>query len=105
MSKFKLKPEYQGVIVTRTNMSLGQVTFDASKVDEKYFEKYVNLGFGELFEEEVITPLKSSIKDLPKFDEPVEAPVKPEKIDEVFEAPVLKNKLPNKVIKNPKYDK
>jgi len=78
MSKFKLKEEYKGVIVTRTNMALGQVTFDADKIKEEYFEKYVNLGFGELFEE-VSKPV--NIKDLPKFDEPVNISSEPEKVE------------------------
>jgi hypothetical protein len=69
MSKFKLKAEYEGIILTRTNMALGQITFDANKIKEEHFEKYVKLGFGELFEE-VSKPI--NIKDLPKFNEPVE---------------------------------
>lgn len=86
MAKYKLKPEYDGVIVSKQVPGLGQVIFDPTKVEPHKFENYVRLGFEYLFEmviEEVIEWVgekvedwieikqekKKGIKDLPKFDE------------------------------------
>lgn len=55
----RVKKEYEGVIVTRNVMGLGQVTFDPSKVDERKFENYVRMGFTEMFEEYCIYCSKS----------------------------------------------
>lgn len=55
MIKYELKPEYQGVKVTRAHMVVGKVTFDANTVSPEHYENYVKLGFEELFNEIVET--------------------------------------------------
>lgn len=109
MAKYKLKDEFEGVIVSRQVPGLGNVVFDPTKVEPHKFENYVRLGFEYMFElviEEVIEWVgekieswiedkedkKVNIKDLPKFDEkpdvsstpllshPVETPIPTPKI-------------------------
>lgn len=48
---YKLKDEYQGVIVSRNNPVIGRVTFNSNTVDPEHYENYFKLGFEELFEE------------------------------------------------------
>lgn len=47
----KLKDEFQGMIITRTWVGVGQVTFDANKVKPEQFENFMKFGFNDLFEE------------------------------------------------------
>jgi len=51
MKKYKLKPEYEGIIVSKNHMALGKITFDPTKVAPENYHNYVKLGFEELFEE------------------------------------------------------
>ena len=62
MIKYELKPEFEGTIVTRNNMSVGKVTFDATKVKPEHYQNYVKLGFQELFNEIVETAIENTIR-------------------------------------------
>lgn len=55
----KLKPEFQGVVITRNKLGVGTLTFDASKVDESAYENYSKLGFEDLFFEEKVEEMDS----------------------------------------------
>jgi predicted neutral ceramidase superfamily lipid hydrolase len=49
----KLKKEYEGLIVSRVNPMIGNVTFDTNKVDPSKYENYAKIGFEHMFEEVV----------------------------------------------------
>jgi hypothetical protein len=61
MIKYELKPEYQGVKVTRANLTLGKITFDANTVLPEHYENYVKLGFEQLFNEIIETVVEAAI--------------------------------------------
>ena len=46
--KYQLKPEYEGLRITRNNIKLGQITFTPD-VKPEHYKNYVALGFEELF--------------------------------------------------------
>lgn len=52
----KLKPEFQGVVITRNKLGIGTLTFDANNVSEDRYENYAKLGFEDLFFEELVEP-------------------------------------------------
>lgn len=58
----KLKPEFQGVVITRNRLGVGTLTFDASQVKEDAYANYAKLGFEDMFYEE-IEPLAESSED------------------------------------------
>lgn len=67
----KLKKEYEGLIVSRVNPMLGNVTFDTNKVDPSKYENYAKIGFEHMFEEifeavvdAVIEIAKDKIEDI-----------------------------------------
>lgn len=97
MAKYKLKEEFEGVIVSRQVPGLGNVVFDPTKVEPHKFENYVRLGFEYMFElviEEVIEwvgeKIESWIEDkidgtpdvssTPLLSHPVETPIPTPKI-------------------------
>jgi len=49
----KLKPEFQGVVITRNKLGIGTLTFDANNVSEDSYANYAKLGFEDLFFEEL----------------------------------------------------
>lgn len=52
MKHLQLKPEYQGVIITKNIFNIGTVTFDTLKITEQHhFRNYFDLGFDFCFEE------------------------------------------------------
>jgi hypothetical protein len=61
MIKYELKPEYQGVKVTRANLTLGKITFDANTVLPEHYENYVKLGFEQLFNEIIETVVEAVV--------------------------------------------
>jgi hypothetical protein len=61
MTKYELKPEYQGVKVTRNHMLIGKVTFDANTVSPEHYHNYVKLGFEELFNEIIETVIDAAV--------------------------------------------
>ena len=111
MKNYKLKEEYEGVIVSRNVPGLGNVIFDPTKVEPRKFENYVKLGFEYLFElviEETIEWVgekiedwieikqeKKKIKDLPKFEETPDVSTTPILSD------VVKEPIPTPTIKRP----
>ena len=50
MKTIKLKEKYKGIRVTRSNITIGKITFDANSVKEEHYQNYYDLGFTELFE-------------------------------------------------------
>lgn len=52
----KLKPEFQGVVITRNKLGIGTLTFDANNVSEDSYANYAKLGFEDLFFEELAEP-------------------------------------------------
>ena len=50
MSKLKLKEKYKGLSVTRSDIRVGKITFNANEVKEEHYQNYYDLGFTELFE-------------------------------------------------------
>jgi hypothetical protein len=66
--KLALKKEYEGVTIMRSNIQVGKVIFNASKVESSKYINYYNLGFEELFEivEEPIEVLEPTIKPVAK---------------------------------------
>jgi hypothetical protein len=50
MKTLKLKEKYKGLRVTRSNITIGKITFDANSVKEEHYQNYYDLGFTELFE-------------------------------------------------------
>ena len=62
MIKLRLKPQYEGLRITRNDIRVGKITFDANTVKEEHYKNYRDLGF-DIFEEveegieiEVIVP-------------------------------------------------
>jgi hypothetical protein len=49
MTKLKLKPEFDGLIITRKHFIIGEITFDSNKIDPDKYENYANSGFEDLF--------------------------------------------------------
>lgn len=47
----KLKDEFLGMIITRTRVGVGQITFDANKATQEQYENFQKYGFDDLFEE------------------------------------------------------
>jgi hypothetical protein len=50
MKKLKLKSRYEGLRVTRSDIRIGKITFDANTVKPEHYQNYYDLGFTELFE-------------------------------------------------------
>lgn len=110
--KYKLKPEYEGITISRNVMGLGNVIFDANNVEPEKYHNYVKMGFEFLFElviDEVIEWVgekvedwieikqeerqKNKIKKLPKFEETPELSSTPILSD------VVKTPIPTPVVK------
>ena len=100
MAKYKLKEEFEGVIVSRQVPGLGNVIFDPTKVEPHKFQNYVRLGFEYMFElviEEVIEWVGEKIEDWieDKFDETPDVSSTPILSD------VVKTPIPTPNIKRP----
>jgi len=65
MQRIKLKPEYEGAIITRVKAGFGYITFDSNRVPQ---EKYVNFldVMPDLFEIESDKPEQLTI-EVPKI--------------------------------------
>lgn len=63
MKSLKIKPEYQGLIITRNHMILGQITFDPFKVDPEHYINFYNNGFDYIFYEVETKPKKQLLKE------------------------------------------
>jgi len=50
MKKLKLKSKYEGLRVTRSDIRIGKITFDANTVKPEHYQNYYDLGFTELFD-------------------------------------------------------
>ena len=50
MIKLKLKPQYEGLRITRNDIRIGKITFDANTVKEEHYQNYKNMGF-DIFDE------------------------------------------------------
>jgi hypothetical protein len=62
MKTLKLKSKYKGLRVTRSDIRVGKITFDANSVSPEHYQNYYDLGFTELFEiEEDAAPKKEII--------------------------------------------
>lgn len=79
MKKLKLKDKYKGLIVTRTDIRVGKITFDANTVKPEDYQNFYDLGFTELFEEDrsVNEITKDLITEDPSYKDNM---VKPKKI-------------------------
>jgi len=64
MQRIKLKPEYEGAIITRVKAGFGYITFDSTRVPQ---EKYVNFldVMPDIFDIETDKPEQLTI-DVPK---------------------------------------
>lgn len=50
MTKLKLKPEFEGMIITRKHFVVGEITFNANQVPQDSYQNYSKSGFEDLFE-------------------------------------------------------
>lgn len=50
MKALKLKPEFEGLIISKNIFQVGTVTFDFNTIDPKHYHKYQSIGF-DIFEE------------------------------------------------------
>jgi hypothetical protein len=73
MKKLKLKSRYEGLKVTRSDIRIGKITFDANTVKPEHYQNYYDLGFTELFEVVEEEPKKEIIveEEKPKRKRPV----------------------------------
>lgn len=73
MKTLKLKDKYKGIRVTRSNITIGKITFDSNSVKEEHYQNYYDLGFTELFELVEEAPKKEIIveEEKPKKKRPV----------------------------------
>lgn len=69
MERLKLKKEYEGLIITKNVLGLGQVTFDPSKVDPINYENYSKMGFEELFEKVIDNVVELIVEDVEDVNE------------------------------------
>ena len=72
MRTLKLKSKYKGLRVTRSDIRVGKITFDANSVSPEHYQNYYDLGFTELFDIEEDTPKKEIIveEEKPKKKRP-----------------------------------
>ena len=61
MKTLKLKEKYKGLRVTRNDIRVGKITFDANSVKEEHYQNFYDLGFTELFEVVEEAPKKEII--------------------------------------------
>lgn len=65
MIKLKLKPQYEGLRITRNDIRIGKITFDANSVKPEHYQNYKNMGFDifdeveEVIEIDVVVPEES----------------------------------------------
>jgi hypothetical protein len=64
MKNYKLKDEYQGLIITKKVYGIGDITFDPTKVEPKDYENYIKIGFEQLFEEIVDTVIDFIVDEI-----------------------------------------
>ncbi len=77
MKTLKLKSKYKGLRVTRSDIRVGKITFDANSVKEEHSQNYYDSAFTELFEVEEdnapkieVRPYEEIGKDKPKKKRP-----------------------------------
>lgn len=72
MKTLKLKEKYKGLRVTRNDIRVGKITFDANFVKEEHYQNFYDLGFTELFEVVEEAPKKEIIveEEKPKRKRP-----------------------------------
>jgi hypothetical protein len=62
----KVKKQYEGIILTRMILGVGEITFDPNNTSKEHYINFYNLGFDFIFEEIVeeiqSKPRKNSIK-------------------------------------------
>ena len=79
MKTLKLKEKYKGLKVTRSNITIGKITFDANSVKEEHYQNYYDLGFTELFDVVEETPKKEIIVEEEKPKRKRKTPVRRKK--------------------------
>jgi hypothetical protein len=60
----KVKKQYEGIILTRMVLGVGEITFDPNQTSPEHYINFFNYGFDFIFEEivEEKKPRKNSIK-------------------------------------------
>jgi hypothetical protein len=62
----RVKNQYEGIILTRMILGVGQITFDPNNTSKEHYINFYNLGFDFIFEEikeeTESKPRKNSIK-------------------------------------------
>jgi hypothetical protein len=76
MKDLRLKKEFEGMIITRNHMLVGNVTFDSTRVDKSQYKNFQNI-FSDLFEEVELCDVCSNEgcicqKEVESLDEPNE---------------------------------
>ena len=69
MKKLKLKPQYEGLKITRNDIRIGKITFDANSVREEHYQNYKDLGF-DIFDEVEDELPKELIKEIKELSKP-----------------------------------
>ncbi len=70
MIKLRLKPQYEGLRITRSDIRVGKITFDANTVKEEHYQNYKDLGF-DIFEEvEEVIEIEVIVPEEPKKENP-----------------------------------
>lgn len=47
----KIKQEFEGLVITRNTLLTGQITLDTNTVEERFYQNFINIGFGDIFED------------------------------------------------------
>lgn len=50
MKILRIKPQYQGLVITKNIFPIGMVTLDTNTVLSDHYIKYIDLGFQDIFE-------------------------------------------------------
>ena len=87
MKTLKLKEKYKGLRVTRNDIRVGKITFDANSVKEEHYQNFYDLGFTELFEVVEEAPKKELIveEEKPKRKRPARRKKKTDNNEETEE--------------------
>ena len=51
MKVSRIKKDYKGLVITRNHMLVGNITFDAAKVQPEQYDNFKKIGFEDVFEE------------------------------------------------------
>jgi len=81
---YRIREEYQGLIITKNVFAIGTITLDTNTIQEKHLENYLKFGFNdvieviedEVIEDEVIEETMGEYIQVTLIDEePIEEPI------------------------------